>query len=428
MLKTGFNCSYRSLILHGCKMEAYRDVFTASAVRDSESCISFCSDSEKRFRIKAIILLLFFLSFFPSHIFADVVKPALVEISVFTSGTYKIEVRTSVEALLTGINAQYKNTTEAPTAAEYDELRALPADELQERFRPFYETFENKVQLLFDNKPTPLQITEVDIPVPGYTKVPRNSVIYLEGKIPADAKLLHWYYPAAFGDNAVRVRQVDESNEKWHWSEWQWIRTDKTSEAFSLTEVFTKRSTWSVVTEYIIAGFEHILPMGLDHILFIIGIFLLSTKIRPLLWQVTMFTIAHTITLGLSMNGVINLPANIVEPLIALSIAYIGFENIRHKTLHNSRLVLVFAFGLLHGLGFASILQEFGMPDDAFITALISFNIGVEIGQLSIILIGFLSVGFWFRNRDWYRDIIIIPVSALIALTGLYWTYDRIMI
>ena len=374
------------------------------------------------------LLLIFFLLLLNNGVIADVVKPALVEISVFSSGTYKIEVRASVEALLTGINAQYKNTTEAPTADEYDELRALPADELQERFKPFYKTFESKVRLLFDNKPTPLKITHVDIPVPGYTKVPRNSVIYLQGNIPRNAKLLHWYYPAAFGDNAVRVRQVDESNEKWHWSEWQWIRSDKTSEAFSLTEVFAKRSTWSVVTEYIIAGFEHILPMGLDHILFIIGIFLLSTKIRPLLWQVTMFTIAHTITLGLSMTGVINLPANIVEPLIALSIAYIGFENIWHKTLHNSRLLLVFAFGLLHGMGFASVLQEFGMPEDAFITALISFNIGVEIGQLAIILLGFLAVGLWFRNRDWYRNVVIVPASALIALTGLYWTYDRIMI
>lgn len=376
-------------------------------------------------------LLLFLLAFSvaaPFNATADVVKPALIEISVFTSGSYKIEARASVEALLTGINSQYKNTTEAPTSDQYDELRALPADELQERFKPFYKKFETKVQLLFDNKPTALKITHVDIPVPGYTKVPRNSVIYLEGEIPRNAKVLHWYYPAAFGDNAVRVRQVDESNEKWYWSEWQWIRTDKVSDAFSLTEVFAKRSTWSVITEYIGAGFEHILPMGLDHILFIVGIFLLSTKMRPLLWQVTMFTIAHTITLGLSMNGVINLPANIVEPLIALSIAYIGFENIWHKSLHNSRLVLVFAFGLLHGLGFASVLQEFGMPDDAFITALVSFNIGVEIGQLAIILMGFLAVGFWFRNHDWYRNIVITPGSALIALTGLYWTYDRIMI
>ncbi len=403
LLETGFDCSCRT-------------------------CYFDRNTLEKNPWIKAIFFLLLSVCCFPSILFADVVKPALIEISVFTSGTYRIEARASIEALLTGINAQYKNTTEAPTSEKYDELRALPADKLQEKFKPFYKTFERKVQLLFDNKPAALKITHVDIPAPGYTKVPRNSVIYLEGKIPRDAKILHWYYPAAFGDNAVRVRQVDESNEKWHWSEWQWIRSDKVSEAFSLSEVFSKRSTVSVISEYVIAGFEHILPIGMDHILFIVGIFLLSTKMRPLLWQVTMFTIAHTMTLGLSMNGVINLPANIVEPLIALSIAYIGFENIWHKSLHNSRLALVFSFGLLHGLGFASVLQEFGMPDDAFITALVGFNIGVELGQLAIILLGFLTVGFWFRHKDWYRNVIILPASAVIALTGLYWTYDRVMI
>ncbi len=371
--------------------------------------------------------LVFALFFFPFVSIADVVKPALVEISVYKNGTYRIEIRASVEALLTGINARYKNTTEAPNSDKYDELRKLQAPELQEKFKPFYTTFEDKVRLVFDQQDAAPKVTQVEIPEPGYTKVPRNSVIYLEGKANLNARQLTWYYPAAFGDNAVRVRQVDEANEKWHWSEWQWIRTDQPSEPFSLTELITERPVTTVIKEYIIAGFEHILPMGMDHILFIVGIFLLSTRMRPLLWQVTMFTIAHSITLGLSMNGVISLPANIVEPLIALSIAYIGFENIYHKTLHNSRLIIVFAFGLLHGLGFASVLQEFGMPADAFMTALISFNVGVELGQLAIILLGFLTVGFWFNRKSWYRNVIIIPGSAMIGLVGLYWTYDRIV-
>ena len=386
------------------------------------------SNFEKKLWTRTIFFLLVLASLSPSIILADVVKPALVEISVFTSGKYKIEVRASVEALLTGINAQYKDTTQAPTSEEYDALRVLQGPELKERFKGFHDKFEEQVQLKFDGKPTTLNITEVEIPEPGYVKVPRNSTIYLEGEIPREAKSLTWYYPALFGDNAVRVRQVDEANEKWFWSQWQWIRNDQPSEPFALTEVFAKRSTFSIITEYMIAGFEHIIPMGLDHILFIVGIFLLSTRMRPLLWQVTMFTVAHTITLGLSMNGVINLPANIVEPLIALSIAYIGFENIHHKTLHNSRLLIVFAFGLLHGMGFASVLQEFGMPADAFLTALISFNIGVEIGQLAIILLGFLTVGFWFSKKAWYRQVVIIPGSFVIAVTGLYWTYDRVII
>jgi hypothetical protein len=139
-----------------------------------------------------------------------------------------------------------------------------------------------------------------------------------------------------------------------------------------------------------------------------------------------MFTIAHTITLGLSMNGIFDLPARIVEPLIALSIAYIGIENIFGHSLNRHRLVLVFAFGLLHGLGFASMLADFGMPDYAFATALISFNVGVELGQLAVIGAALLLFGYWFRNKHWYRKRIVIPGSLLIALTGLWWTIERL--
>jgi hypothetical protein len=141
-----------------------------------------------------------------------------------------------------------------------------------------------------------------------------------------------------------------------------------------------------------------------------------------------MFTVAHTLTLGLSMAGVISLPANIVEPLIALSIAYIGMENITAHSLHKSRLVIVFCFGLLHGMGFASVLSDFGMPANAFLTALISFNVGVELGQLAVILLAFFTVGLWLRNKSWYRKAIVIPFSLAIAITGLYWTWDRIVL
>ena len=224
----------------------------------------------------------------------------------------------------------------------------------------------------------------------------------------------------------MRVRQVDEANAKWHWSEWQWLRKDQTSEPFSLTEVFTRPPLHVTISTYLVAGFEHILPKGLDHILFILGIFLLSVRIRPLLWQVTMFTVAHTITLGLTMHGIIALPDNIVEPLIALSIAYIGLENIFARRLHNSRLLLVFAFGLLHGMGFAGVLKEFGLPADAFMIALISFNVGVELGQLAVIALAFLTVGLWFGRREWYRHAVVMTGSAAIAVIGLYWTWDRI--
>ena len=357
---------------------------------------------------------------------ADIVKPALVEISVFSEGRYRVEVRASVEALLTGINARYKNTTEAPTSDEYDRLRELEGPALLEEFTPFRERMLQAIELRFDGRAAKPQIGEVDIPVPGYTKVPRISLIVLEGEVPDDARSLTFYYPAAFGDSAVRVRQVDEANEQWHWSAWQWIREDRASEPFSLTEVFSPPTFWDVVGDYLGAGFDHIIPKGMDHILFVLGLFLFSTRMRPLLWQVTMFTVAHSITLALAMTGVIELPARIVEPLIALSIAYVGMENVWHRSLHNSRLVLVFAFGLLHGLGFASMLAEFGMPDDAFATALIAFNVGVELGQLAVILAAFLLVGAWLGRKPYYRQLVVIPGSLAITAVGLYWAWERL--
>lgn len=382
--------------------------------------------------IKAILgLISTFLLSFSHYSSADIVKPALVEISVFSTGQYSIEVRASIEAMISGIDGRYMNTKDSPNSAAYDELRALQADQLLTKFETFKPQITDQVILSFDGTKTPLTITDVEIPEPGYLKVPRISVITLQGKIPQNVENITWYYPGHFADNAVRLRQVDEKNEKWHWSSWQWLRKNQPSKPFSLSEVFNPPSLFDTIQTYTGAGFDHILPKGLDHILFILGIFLLSLKMRPLLWQVTMFTIAHSITLSLSMLNIINIPSSIVEPLIALSIAYIAIENIfikdNNKKARNSRLAIIFAFGLLHGMGFASMLADFGLPDDAFATALISFNVGVELGQLFVIAVAFLAVGLWFGKKDWYRQAIIIPASAMIALTGLYWTYDRIV-
>ena len=378
------------------------------------------------FSFQKIILLLFFF-FFTSFSVADVVKPALVEITVDELGQVKIEIRASIEALLTGIDGRYTNTKDSPNAEKYDVLRKMQDKDLLVEFEKFKSKFLTSVKLSDGEKQKiDLVITKVKIPEPGYTKVPRISMIDLSAKIDLSTEALIWYYPMAFGDNAVRLKQVDNVKQKYHWSQWQWLKNDDSSEPLSLTEVIARKPVYKTIVNYIILGFEHILPKGLDHILFILGLFLFSTAIRPLLLQVTMFTVAHTITLGLAMNGLIHLPANIVEPLIALSIAFVGLENIFSRSLRKSRLFLVFGFGLLHGLGFASVLADFGMPDYAFKTALISFNVGVELGQLTIILAAFLLVGFWFGSKPWYKKVIVTPASAVIALVALYWVYDRL--
>jgi hypothetical protein len=186
-------------------------------------------------------------------------------------------------------------------------------------------------------------------------------------------------------------------------------------------------SRWLVARQFLALGFTHILPEGTDHILFVLGLFLLSCRIKPLLAQVTAFTVAHSITLGLAMYGVIRLPSAVVEPLIAASIAFVAVENICTPELKPWRPVVVFGFGLIHGLGFSSVLLQLGLPRQDFATALVSFNGGVELGQLTVITAAFLVVGWW-RGRKWYRRAVVIPASALIAGTGMVWTVQRILL
>jgi len=178
--------------------------------------------------------------------------------------------------------------------------------------------------------------------------------------------------------------------------------------------------------DFVYQGIVHIIPKGLDHILFILALFLLATKLSTLLWQISAFTLAHTLTLALGIYGIINISSSIVEPLIALSIVYVAIENLYAEKLKQWRLAVIFIFGLLHGLGFAAVLLELGLAPSQFIMSLIAFNIGVEIGQVSVIL---LAVGllYWCRNKDWYRQRVIKPASLLIALIGLFWFVERVI-
>ncbi len=182
----------------------------------------------------------------------------------------------------------------------------------------------------------------------------------------------------------------------------------------------------SVVLRFVKLGFTHILPDGLDHILFVLGLFFFSTLLRPLLIQVTAFTIAHSLTLGLSLLGVISLPSRIVEPLIALSIAVVAIENIFFRKMRPSRFLVVFAFGLIHGLGFAGVLKGLGLPEGQFLKVLVSFNGGVELGQLAVIALA-SALTVWMWKKPWYHRRVVIPVSALIAAVGLFWFVQRLL-
>lgn len=197
--------------------------------------------------------------------------------------------------------------------------------------------------------------------------------------------------------------------------------------AHTINYTLDKMDDGEVFGKYLIAGFQHIIPLGLDHILFILCVFFLNTNLKKIILQASMFTLAHTITLGLSMYGIINPPGEIIEPIIALSIVFLAIENVYSDKVKPWRLMMVFIFGLVHGMGFAGALSDLGMPDYAFATALISFNVGVELGQMAIILTMYFLVSRRFSSMIWYRSKLVIPVCLVIAVIAGYWTIERIM-
>jgi hypothetical protein len=253
-----------------------------------------------------------------------------------------------------------------------------------------------------------------------------------EGHLPPGARSVSFQFPVVMDGVVVAINRPGQESATLVASAGEFttpvpIRLASVAAKPSSAKPVAEPTRWLVARQYLVLGYEHILPEGTDHILFVLGLFLLSCRVKPLLWQVTAFTVAHSITLGLAMYGVIRLPSSVVEPLIAASIAFVAVENICTPELKPWRPVVVFCFGLIHGLGFSSVLLELGLPRQDFATALVTFNGGVELGQLTVITAAFCAVGWW-RNKTWYRRAVVIPASALIAATGLFWTVQRILL
>jgi hypothetical protein len=182
---------------------------------------------------------------------------------------------------------------------------------------------------------------------------------------------------------------------------------------------------WAVFVNFLRSGFVHVLPHGLDHILFVLGLFLLSRSWRPVITQVTAFTLAHSLTLALAAAGWVHAPEAVVEPIIALSIACLALENLFRPRYTRWRLLVVFIFGAVHGLGFAGGLADKPIPSDAFLAALTGFNVGVEGAQLAVIALAFAAT-FWVRDEERYRRWVVVPASVGIALAGLWWAVERV--
>jgi hydrogenase/urease accessory protein HupE len=277
--------------------------------------------------------------------------------------------------------------------------------------------------VLFDGRP--VKVPAVRLAPPDPSDPPGRTTVVLSGAIPGGAHSFRFAETARIGSYPLVLKTEGSESSVWQWQEGGPGQEKLPGTPFELAKTVVPPTRWQVIQLYLALGYTHILPKGLDHILFVLGIFLLSRKVKPVLAQVTAFTVAHTLTLALTIYGVVSLPSSIVEPLIALSIAYVAIENLLTRELKARRIVLVFLFGLLHGMGFAGVLSQLGLPRSEFLPALVSFNLGVEAGQLTVIAAAFLLVGLPFRHRSWYRGWVVVPISCLIAAVGLFWSVQR---
>jgi len=360
-----------------------------------------------------------------------------VHLDLHRDRTWSASITTAPLALLNKLEI----AAHAPRSANLD------ADALRAKLTAALPQLAPHIDLRFDGVTSPAALTIAQLEMPPDQSKPSFVVLRASGAMPAhvdelripntESRILHsafgirnshngqapsasWSYDLAYSTYALTF--VNDGSAPTT----IWIEADAT-QALPMTANVRPPTRGEVIVQYLILGFEHILPRGLDHILFILGIFLLTTRVRPILAQVTAFTIAHSITLGLTMYGIVSLSARIVEPLIAVSIAYVAIENVVTTELKPWRPAVVFAFGLLHGMGFAGVLRQLRLPRGEFIPALVSFNVGIEVAQLTVIAVAFVLIAMWFRERAWYRPRFVVPASAAIAATGLLWTVQRIV-
>lgn len=377
------------------------------------------------FRFIATFLLIgMFATSLVKVVYAHELQPSVVDFKTLDGNRFELNIKTNAEALISNIGVKHLDTEQSANAEVYNKLRATAPDEVVLAFESFKPSFSNDVGIFFDGIRTMPTEIELFVPQIGDIDLPRFSVITLRGKLPVKAGNFEWVWPKEYGASIIRVDEIGKVEGEGYAA---FLRSGVKSEPILLRGA-KPLTIFQTVKTYIEVGFTHIIPKGLDHILFVVGLFLLSVRLRPLLWQITAFTVAHTVTLALGVLGFISISPAIVEPLIAASIVYVAVENIMTDRLQKWRPIIVFCFGLLHGLGFAGVLGSVGLSSGSFVVGLISFNVGVELGQLAIIALCFLTVGIWFGSKPWYRRLISIPASVAIAIIALWWVYERVFI
>ena len=375
--------------------------------------------------IKLIIFFYFFsfLTLFSIGAISHEIRPSIADYKIEENILY-FDIRLNAELILSGIDASnITDTNSSPLSATYDDLRSLTRENLKILLIESWDDIQSKINLNINEVSTKFELVDINIEANRDFEISRDSVLYLKYELDEDDEFFTFKWSEKYGP--IIIREINELKKE------DDLYTEYLQAGLQTDKIFIKsentQSIFKSIINYFILGIQHIIPKGLDHILFIVGLFFFSVTLRPLLIQVTMFTIAHSITLIFVSVSYINVNPLIVEPIIALSIAYVGIENIfKQYVKEYLRYIIIFFFGLLHGLGFALVLSDIGYQSSKLILNLISFNLGIEAAQIFIILSLYVLLGIKFSNKKYYRYIFQVPVSLFIALVGIYWFFERI--
>jgi hydrogenase/urease accessory protein HupE len=367
---------------------------------------------------KIIIFILFFIK----SSYAHELRPAIGNLNIYEKDNIisaSLSIQLNLEAIIAGIDTKHSNTEESEKSEEYQDLREMSPTILLSKFNSKIKNFDSKINLISHNSNLDLTLINVVIPEVGNTGIIRDTIVNFNIKN-VEEEEFQFSWDKNLGSIILRINSV---HNKPLYTEL--IEDGKESKWFSIKNK-TKVGLFQNIKEYTLLGFKHIIPKGLDHILFVLALFLLSPKLRPLVLQVSIFTLAHTITLFLGTLKIIAIPAIIVEPIIALSICFIAIENLFTENIRRTRPYIIFIFGLLHGLGFAGVLNEIGISTNLFVVNLISFNVGVELGQISVLIFSYVLIALSFQKKSWYRNRVTKPISIIVASIGFYWFIQRL--
>ncbi len=377
----------------------------------------------KIIKLYLFLILIVFLNIFSKSSISHEIKPSIADF-FYDENYLNFKIRLNAELILSDIDASNVSNTDSSSLSEiYDEFRILNNKDLEQIFLNSWNQISSNIEIKINNVSKQTNLIKIEVEDIQNFEISRDSHVYFRVLLDKNSEQFTFSWIKKYGPIILRENNNNKLEDELFT---EYLQSGKVSNQFSFNENNFEKKLDSFI-KFFILGVQHIIPKGLDHILFIFGLFLFSSSLKKLITQITIFTIAHSITLIFVSLSVMKINPQIVEPIIALTIVYVGLENIfKNYIKEYFRYIVILFFGLLHGLGFALVLSDIGYRSTDLFINLFSFNIGIEVAQISIVLVLYILIALNFAKNKNYSMFFQVPSSILISSIGLYWFFERI--